>query len=244
MNIINTNLKFKSLSTYGNIPKMLVLHHADSSHCSIEDIHQWHLENGWSGCGYHYLVRKDGSIYAGRPEAAIGAHCLGYNDKSIGICTEGNFNLETMGEVQYNSLKELIITLLKKHNINKVYGHKELYSTDCPGRNFTLDRIKKDLNNSTSFLSNSITNNENNNPKHSLPYPGYLMKMNPKITDSNVKLFQQRLIELGYNIGSYGADGYFGKCTLDAILDFQRHNNLLVDGIVGINTWNRLFSIL
>jgi N-acetyl-anhydromuramyl-L-alanine amidase AmpD len=253
MNIINSNLKFKSLSNYGNIPEMVVLHHADAVDCSIEDIHQWHLENGWSGCGYHYLVKKNGSIYAGRPEAAIGAHCLGYNEKAIGICTEGNFNIENMGEAQYNALKELISNLLKKYNIHKVRGHRELCSTDCPGKNFPLDRIKNDLSHGTSSstsiqtsssnwtITPTSTNSQNTNPKVSHPYPGYMMKMNPRAYNNNVKLFQQKLINLGYNLGNFGADGYFGKYTFDAVLAFQRHNGLLVDGIVGINTWTKLF---
>jgi hypothetical protein len=49
MNIIDVGLQFKSLS-YGNNPQKFILHHAEASHCTIEDIHQWHLENGWAGC--------------------------------------------------------------------------------------------------------------------------------------------------------------------------------------------------
>ena len=78
MNIIDVGLKFKSLS-YGNKPNKLVLHHAEASKCSVQDIHYWHLNNGWSGIGYHYFIRKDGSIYKGRPDGAIGAHCQGSN---------------------------------------------------------------------------------------------------------------------------------------------------------------------
>ncbi|SUY80084.1 putative N-acetylmuramoyl-L-alanine amidase [Clostridium tetani] len=38
-------------------------------------------------------------------------------------------------------------------------------------------------------------------------------------------------MEKGYSIGSYGADGYFGNATLNAIKKFQRDNGLMVDGI-------------
>jgi N-acetyl-anhydromuramyl-L-alanine amidase AmpD len=134
LNIINSNLQFRSLS-YGNHPDTIVLHHAEASHCTIQDIHQWHLNNGWAGCGYHYLVRKDGSIYTGRPENAIGAHCPSENTHSIGICAEGEYMHEAMPQVQKQSLIELGIYIKNKYGINRVGGHKEFYSTDCPGTN-------------------------------------------------------------------------------------------------------------
>ncbi|EJO5349448.1 N-acetylmuramoyl-L-alanine amidase [Clostridium botulinum] len=143
MYIINPNLRFRGL-TYGNNPKMIILHHAEASSCSIQDIHSWHLNNGWSGCGYHYFIKKDGTIYKGRPDNAIGAHCLSYNNISIGVCMEGRFNIEEMGNVQYNSLKKLINYLKNKYNISKIYGHRELNQTDCPRKNSPLHRIKKE----------------------------------------------------------------------------------------------------
>lgn len=83
MNIIETNLKFGALSTRKST-KRAILHHAEASKCTAEDIHRWHLQNGWSGAGYHFLVRKDGSIYRLRPENAVGSHAKGSNSDSIG----------------------------------------------------------------------------------------------------------------------------------------------------------------
>jgi hypothetical protein len=141
MNIIDVGLQFKGL-TYGNYPNKVVLHNADASVCTIQDIHQWHLENGWAGCGYHFLVRKDGSVYRGRPENAIGSHCKGSNTGSIGICFEGNYMTETMPSTQYQSGIELLQYLFNKYGSLAIYGHKELYETDCPGVNFPLDDFK------------------------------------------------------------------------------------------------------
>ncbi|MBN3386852.1 peptidoglycan recognition protein family protein [Clostridium botulinum] len=225
MYIINPNLKFRGL-TYGNNPKMIILHHAEASSCSIQDIHSWHLNNGWSGCGYHYFIKKDGTIYKGRPDNAIGAHCLSYNGISISVCMEGRFNVEGMGTAQYKSLKELIRYLQNKYNINKIYGHRELNQTDCPGKNFSLHKIKKER-------SSSI-NKENKS------YPGYLLKYNSNRFDSNVKTIQKKLEQIGYSVGRCGADGYFGDGTLLAVKCFQRDCNLMVDGIIGENTWNRI----
>lgn len=141
MKIINEGLKFNNL-TYGNIPNKIVLHNADASNCTVQDIHQWHLNNGWSGIGYHYYVRKDGSIYKGRPDNVIGSHCKGSNTGSLGICFEGRYMKETMSQTQYNAGIELIKYLFNKYGALAIYGHRELYNTDCPGTNFPLQDFK------------------------------------------------------------------------------------------------------
>ena len=142
MNIIDVRLNFKSM-TYGNIPNKIILHNADASSCTVQDIHRWHLNNGWSGIGYHYFIRKDGSIYKGRPDNAIGSHCKGNNTGSLGICFEGKYMSETMPQAQYNAGIELIKYLFDKYKIMPIYGHKELFNTDCPGINFPLSDFKQ-----------------------------------------------------------------------------------------------------
>lgn len=142
MNIIDVDLVFNGSLSYCNYPNKVILHNADASNCTIQDIHQWHLDNGWSGCGYHFLVRKDGSIYKGRPENAIGSQCKGYNNGSLGICFEGKYMTETMPEVQYEAGIELLQYIFGKYGVLAIYGHNELFETDCPGTNFPLDNFK------------------------------------------------------------------------------------------------------
>lgn len=55
-----------------------------------------------------------------------------------------------------------------------------------------------------------------------------------------VKSVQQKLMMLGYNCGTSGADGDFGSGTLTAVKNFQSANGLTVDGIVGANTHAKL----
>lgn len=57
-----------------------------------------------------------------------------------------------------------------------------------------------------------------------------------------VTLLQTKLIQRGYDLGSYGADGKFGAKTEEAVKQFQRDNGLAVDGICGTRTWNALDS--
>ena len=55
-----------------------------------------------------------------------------------------------------------------------------------------------------------------------------------------VTLLQTKLIQRGYDLNPYGADGKFGKKTEDAVKAFQRDNGLTADGICGKNTWSAL----
>lgn len=140
MNIVETNLKFGSLSKRSKTTR-IILHNADASKCSAQDIHRWHKERGWAGMGYHFLVRKDGTIERGRPENTVGAHATGCNSDSIGICFEGAFMTERMGQVQISAGKELIAYLKSKYGISKVQKHKDVNPTNCPGVNFPFEAI-------------------------------------------------------------------------------------------------------
>lgn len=94
-NIIETNLDFDSLYAR-ECTDMLVIHHTGNSvddDMSARQIHMSHKNNGWSGIGYHYVVRKDGSIERGRPHWAVGAHAYGENWHTIGVHVCDNFEL-------------------------------------------------------------------------------------------------------------------------------------------------------
>lgn len=140
MQIIETNLSFSSLSSRSKTNR-IILHHAEASTCSPQDIHAWHKANGWSGAGYHFLVLKDGKVYRLRPEHTVGAHASGANSDSIGICFEGAYNRETMGSAQINAGRELVAYLKSKYGVSTVLRHKDVGSTDCPGNNFPFDAI-------------------------------------------------------------------------------------------------------
>jgi len=61
-------------------------------------------------------------------------------------------------------------------------------------------------------------------------------------TNQYVKMVQKRLIELGYDLGKYGADGSFGILTDASIRSFQKSKNLVQDGVVGQNSYRELFK--
>lgn len=148
MNIIDVGLNYGSMS-YGNVPKMLIVHHieAEGSNWTVQAIHNMHRnENGWAAIGYHYYIRLDGTVYKGRPDNAIGAHCQGCNTNTLGIAFEGDYDKRTeMPTAQFNAWCELKSYLFNKYGTVPVYGHKEKGSSECPGRYFPLDKIKQGI---------------------------------------------------------------------------------------------------
>ena len=142
MKIHDANLKHNGNWKYRNSTSEIILHHAEASHASVEDINQWHLERGWAGIGYNYYVRKDGTIWRGRPEWAVGAHAKGHNDKSIGICCEGAYMTEHMPATQLSALKDLIRDIMSRYGKLKLLRHKDVNSTDCPGVNFPWAEVQ------------------------------------------------------------------------------------------------------
>lgn len=144
MNIIDENLSFGTL-TKRKSTSQIILHHA-AMNGSIFDIHRVHKNKGWSGIGYHFFVRKDGSIYRGRPIWAIGAHASGSNYNSIGICAEGNFDNEKMNDMQKMALIQIINNLMKTYHISILKRHRDVSKTACPGKNYPFEEIKVSVN--------------------------------------------------------------------------------------------------
>lgn len=141
MKIIDTGLKFAQLTKRSKTEE-IVLHHA-AGNGDVQSIHKMHKNvNGWAGIGYHFYVRKDGSIYKGRPLDTVGAHAYGSNSNSIGICFEGNFETEEMSIAQKASGAELVSWVMDRYpSIVRVTRHSAHNATACPGKYFPFEDI-------------------------------------------------------------------------------------------------------
>ena len=122
------------------VPLRIIVHHAAAYRATADQIHAGHLARGFSGIGYHFYVRKNGTIYRGRPIWAKGAHTLNYNN-DIGICCEGNFEVDTMGTKQFGSLRWLVATVRKQHGPLALIRHKDVGATACPGKLFPWRKL-------------------------------------------------------------------------------------------------------
>ena len=81
MTIHDANLTFKGVSPNGGKQRAIdaiVLHHRAGSG-DVLSIHIQHQKQGWWGIGYHYYIRKDGSIWRGRDEHWVGSHAGSLN---------------------------------------------------------------------------------------------------------------------------------------------------------------------
>ena len=121
----------------------IILHHR-AGKGNAESIHSEHIKNGWTGIGYHFYVRKDGSVYRGRPLNAVGAHCVDYNSISVGVCFEGNFQNEKISDLQYAAGIKLLKYLKELYPNARIKGHSDFVATSCPGKYFPMDNIKKE----------------------------------------------------------------------------------------------------
>ena len=145
MKIIETTLQFKPGLKSRTSTKRIVIHHAASAgDVSAATIHKWHQDdNGWLGCGYHYICRFDGTIERGRPENTVGAHAgATANGDSIGICLAGHLTKHDPTEAQVIALVELIKDIFKRYGELAIIGHEEVMATDCPGKKFPWTRIR------------------------------------------------------------------------------------------------------
>ena len=71
-------------------------------------------------------------------------------------------------------------------------------------------------------------------------WPGYYITLvSPLQTGPDIKQWQQRMIDLGYDLGVDGADGEFGPKSHAALLKFQQDKGLEVDGVIGSITWDQ-----
>lgn len=111
-----------------------------------EDIVRWHIkERGWAQVGYHYLIRRDGTIrelvklnddnYISPEEIANGA--VGYNNCSVHICLAGGLHdngapTNNFAAIQFTNLASLLKELKSKYTDAKIIGHNQIANKACP----------------------------------------------------------------------------------------------------------------
>lgn len=96
------------------------------------DIDVWHTRRGWSGIGYHFVIRQSGILESGRSLKITGAHVRGKNHDSIGVCYIGRNNINPE---QVKTLGDLYLTIKEKYGITwrEWFCHYEFSNKECPG---------------------------------------------------------------------------------------------------------------
>lgn len=133
--------------------------HTAVVHCSAtpaamdigrDEINEWHLANGWSGIGYHHVIRRDGTVEGGRALSEQGAHVKGHNRNTWGICMVGGVKQDgktpedNFTPEQYRSLKSMLTTYRSLAPGLSIVGHRDC-SPDLNGDGqITKDEWVKD----------------------------------------------------------------------------------------------------
>ena len=118
----------------------IIIHCTDTKcneHITIQQIRQWHMQQGFDSIGYHYVIDVNGDVIDGRPLYLIGAHCHGQNNDSIGIAYIGGIDEQgnhcnTMTIEQENALISLCLLLKKRFQKMTIHGHNEFSNKLCP----------------------------------------------------------------------------------------------------------------
>ena len=206
-------------------------------HCSASDapahddiavMRDWHVNgNGWSDVGYHYFIRKDGTVQEGRPLERTPAAQRGHNAGTIAICCHG-LEVENFTSAQYESVVDLCEQINRAYESEVTFhGHCEVSAKACPVYPYreVLGLDEEGYMGKAPDIS----------PRDRLDeMPPDLPTLRLMARGESVKILQSLLNAKGSLLT---VDGVFGRGTLEAVRGFQRANELTVDGIVGPRTW-------
>ena len=206
------------------------------------EIDAMHKAEGWNGIGYHYVIRRNGEVEAGRPIDQVGAHVGGWNSVSIGICLVGGINANGIPQdnrtpEQTSALVGLLRDLLKTFKTAKICGHRDL-SPD-KNRNGRVDQ--SEFIKACPCFDAIPWARANGLPAADIR--GYWDQKAPAIETIKApdarKVYLQRLLAgAGFTFGPI--DGQIGPRTMDAIKAFQRRAGLPETGDFDAATVKRL----
>lgn len=121
----------------------VIVHYSETPkgrHVTVDEIREWHLERGFSDIGYHFVIYLDGTVHEGRPIKQTGAHCMGHNKNSIGICYIGGGNeTDTRTEEQKEAMVDLLVYLKTMYPKIQIYGHRDFSTKSCPSFDATKE---------------------------------------------------------------------------------------------------------
>ena len=159
----------------------------------------------------------------------------------LGFKNRGQKIRNNLYELNHTKMKAMIIEVCFVEATGDVVLYKELgynligktTAQAITNKNITIPTVKPIVNNTDNWIKRL---QEECNKQGFSSYPTLKKGARGNIT----KLLQVKLVSLGYNTN--GVDGIFGLGTEKAVISFQKNNGLVVDGIVGKNTWKELLK--
>jgi len=131
--------KALEISSSRKIDKLIIHCSATPPHLKVgaKEIDNWHKMRGWSGIGYHFVIRRNGEIEYGRSINKTGAHVKRHNRGSVGVCLVGGVNSDMDAEDNFTSkqwrrLEQFVRLFKTEYSKATVHGHNEFSSKACP----------------------------------------------------------------------------------------------------------------
>lgn len=134
-----------------NTPTVVITHHALSlkTH-TVSDVDNWHRQR-WPGfvsragfhVGYHYVIEWDGKVTQTRQHDEEGAHVIGMNRSSIGVCFMGNFDLHMPSTEQLKAWDKLYEKISKQYPNIPTFPHRKYANKSCHGSLLADDFFSK-----------------------------------------------------------------------------------------------------
>lgn len=108
-----------------------------------ETIEMWHKQQGWLAIGYHFIIKRDGTVESGRPVDVVGSHVKDWNSRSVGVCLVGGINANGKFEAnftpaQMNALRNKLTELKALYPQADIKAHHDVAPKACPS--FDLQR--------------------------------------------------------------------------------------------------------
>ncbi|MEE4013917.1 peptidoglycan-binding domain-containing protein [Roseibium sp. FZY0029] len=226
--------------------------HTTWLHCSASDnpkhddvsvIDAWHKARGWSGVGYHFFIKKDGTVQTGRPIEKIGAHVAGHNTGSIGICLHG-LKEDRFTEAQFDSLRTLCGQINAAYGLQMRFrGHCEVAAKACPvfdyrkvlgldDKGYIIEPVATREPVPLTAIPDTVNHDTANYPELDVGDRG-----------EAVARLQELLNRAGAFMGiDLKVDGIFGGQTAEAVKELKQEYDLYPSPVVVAHVWRTLIA--
>ena len=140
--------------------KYIIVHHSATPVGSAKGMDRYHREERRmeNGLAYHFVIgngrgMKDGEVAVGErwTKQLNGGHLSkeSLNEVAIGVCLVGDFSKTSPTRSQLDSLEALLESLMRRTGLRPaaIQTHKQIHPrhTECPGKRFNLDAVKRRL---------------------------------------------------------------------------------------------------
>ncbi|MFO7252221.1 MAG: peptidoglycan-binding domain-containing protein [Actinomycetes bacterium] len=209
----------------------------DHAKCAalVRQIQNGHMDgNGWIDIGYNLAVCPHRKVFVGRgPNRLPAANGPGLNTGHYAVLgLVGSSGLVVPPDDMLHGIRDAIEYLREVGGAGpEIKGHRDGYATECPGEHlyaWVRRGAPRPGGGAQPGPGTGVP-----------PWPGRLLAYPPVMYGDDVRAWQQRLRELGYELE---VDGAYGPQTRDVTIKFQRDRGLTVDGIVGPESWYAAFA--